>query len=183
MNKDLKILIVDDERELCEALKGILIKGNKYEIDTSESAEEAIQKIEDGHFALILCDYKLGGDKTGLDVLFRAKEKDPNVITILMTGFGTDQLAVRAVAEGVYDYLVKPFKSILDVKNVVERGMKYYILLKKYDEKLADEESQKELLKETLEKAKRTREILKMLVNKIGAHSGEDIEGGNAGGL
>lgn len=171
METGYKILVVDDEKELCDTLKNILSQGNKYNVYTSDSVEDALKKMEENNFALVLSDYKLGGDKTGLDVLFRAKEKDPNVITVLVTGYGTDQLAIRAVAEGVYDYLTKPFKSILDVKNVVERGMKYYILVKKYNEKISDEELQKEMLKETLEKARRTREILRMLVNKLSGNS------------
>lgn len=177
MSKE-RILVVDDEPDLCGVLKDILVRGDRYIVDTAGTAEEAIRLIEAGGFALVLCDYKLGGEKNGLDILFRAKEKDPNVITILMTGFGTDQIAVRAVAEGVYDYLTKPFKSILDVKNAVERGMKYYLLLKKYNEKVADESLQRELLKETLEKARRTREILRMLVSKLGTQevNGEPLD-------
>ena len=176
MEKSPKILVVDDEEELCQVLKNLLSGGKRYNVDTVSTAEEAMAKVEVEKFALILCDYKLGGDKTGLDVLFKAKEKDPNVITILMTGFGTDQLAIRAVAEGVYDYITKPFKSILDVRNVVDRGMRYYNLLVKYDERVCDEELQRELLKATLEKARRTREILRALVTKIGGAPGGDAE-------
>jgi len=95
-----------------------------------------------------------------------------------MTGYGTDQVAVRAVAEGVYDYLTKPFKSIMDVKNIVERGMRYYELLRKYKEKVEDEALQKELLKQTLEKAKRTREILRLLMAKLGTQA--DAPGADA---
>jgi len=167
MGERLKILVVDDEVELCQVLQKLFSQSNKYDVFTAESAEHALELLGKDTFALVLCDYKLGGEKTGLDVLFQAREKDPNVITILMTGFGTDQLGIRAVAEGVYDYITKPFKSMLDVKNVVERGLHFYSLLLKYNEKVADDELQKELLKETLEKARRTREILRMLVNKM----------------
>lgn len=176
MHRD-RILIVDDETDLCDVLRDILSRGGKYEIFTASSSEEAIARIAETSFALVLCDYKLGGETNGLDVLFKAKEKDPNMITILMTGYGTDQIAVRAVAEGVYDYLTKPFKSILDVKNVVERGMRYYDLLRKYKGKVEDEALQKELLKQTLDKARRTREILRLLMAKLGA-SPEDVEAG-----
>ena len=176
MEKCPKILVVDDEEELCQVLKNLLSGGSRYSVEAVTSAEEAIAKIDVEKFALILCDYKLGGEKTGLDVLFRAKEKDPNIITILMTGFGTDQLAIRAVAEGVYDYITKPFKSILDVRNIVDRGMRYYTLLVKYDERVCDEELQRELLKATLEKARRTREILRTLVTKIGGAASAGTE-------
>ncbi len=176
MPNQFKILVVDDEKELCNVLRDILSRGSKYEVVTSESVDDAIAKLEADTFALVLCDYKLGGDRTGLDVLFRAKERDPNVVTVLMTGYGTDQIAIRAVAEGVYDYLTKPFKSILDVKNVVERGIKYYELLCKYKAKEEDEALQKELLKQTLEKARRTREILRLLMAKLGSPA-DSLEG------
>jgi DNA-binding NtrC family response regulator len=176
MEKCPRILIVDDEEELCQVLTNLLSGGKRYSVESVTTAEAAMAKIETEQFALILCDYKLGGEKTGLDVLFKAKEKDPNVITILMTGFGTDQLAIRAVAEGVYDYITKPFKSILDVRNIVDRGMRYYTLLVKYDERVCDEELQRELLKATLEKARRTREILRALVTKIGGAPGAGAE-------
>lgn len=167
MEARLKILVVDDEVDICQGLQKLFSQSNKYEVFVAESAEQALELLEKDTFALVLCDYKLGGEKTGLDVLFKAREKDPNVITILMIGFGTDQLGIRAVAEGLYDYITKPFKSMLDVKNVVERGLHFYSLLMKYNEKIADDELQKELLKETLEKARRTREILRMLVSKM----------------
>lgn len=163
-----RILIVDDHPGLCNVLMNILSSGDRYQVDAVQTFEEAMRFIEAGDLALVLCDYNLGEEKNGLDILFNAKEKDPNVITILMTGFGTDQIATRAVAEGVYDYLIKPFKSILDVTNAVERGMKYHLLLKKYHAKVADESLQRELLRETLEKERRTRAILQMLARRLG---------------
>lgn len=163
----LKILVVDDEKDICDLLSRILSRPPEFLVDCAQSAEIAERKLDTESYALVLSDYKLEEGKTGLDVLYHAKLRHPNIITILMTGYGSDNIATRAVAEGVYDYLLKPFRSILEVKNAVDRGLRYYALLTKYNEKLADASLQKELLEETLEKARRTREILRALVQKI----------------
>jgi two-component system, NtrC family, response regulator AtoC len=167
MERKKKILLVDDEEDLCFLLKRILARGNKYEIHTASEIPAAVKKIKEEDFALVLSDYTLPGDGDGLDILFKAKEKNPNVITILMTAYGTDQLAIRAVAEGVYDYLLKPFKSVLEVQNVVERGLRYFDLVDKYNREVSDTASQKEMLKEVLVRARRTRKILRELGPRI----------------
>ncbi|MCP4653226.1 MAG: response regulator [Candidatus Omnitrophica bacterium] len=161
--KKFEILIVEDEKELCAALKQVLSKNHRCCVDTAFSVDQAFAAIDQKEYALILCDYKLGEERDGLDILFHAKAKNPHIITILMTGYGTATLATRAVAEGVYDYITKPFKSIMDVRNVVDRGLNYYSLLIRYNKKVKDATIQKELLKETLLKVKRTEEILDSL--------------------
>ncbi len=168
METKLKILLVDDEKNLCQLLANLLAGNKNREILIANSAGMALDLLERETFALVLADYRLKGDETnGLDILYRAKEKNPNVITILITGYGSDQLAIRAVAEGVYDYLTKPFRSIIDVKNTVDRGLRYYELLTRFNEKMAGPRMQEELLRETLERARRTRRILRMLVSKL----------------
>jgi two-component system response regulator AtoC len=165
--KVLKILVVEDDKSMRETLRYLLSWDRKQKVYTAESAAEAKELLGREDFALVMADYRLKGGGDGLDVLFGAKERNPNVITILITAYGNDRLAIRAVAEGVYDYLTKPFKSVLEVKNTVARGLRYYRLLTRYREKVADVKLQKELLQETMEKTRRTRKLLRMLVNKL----------------
>lgn len=167
MLKRLKILIVDDDKAMRETLRYILSWDKRQEVYSADSAAEARELLNRENFALVIADYKLKGGGSGLDVLFHAKGRNPNVVTILITAFGNDRLAVRAVAEGVYDYLTKPFRSVLDVKNTVARGLRYYRLLTGYNEKVANIKLQKELLQETMEKTRRTRRLLRMLVSKL----------------
>ena len=101
MKRKLKILLVDDQEALCKMLKKVLSWSKNREVITANSADEAMAHLEREEFALVMADCKLGGTRNGLDILYSAKAKDPNVITILITGYGSNQLAVRAVAEGV----------------------------------------------------------------------------------
>ena len=167
MQTPLRLLVVDDENDMCLLLQKTLTRPNERQVDYANSAVEATVKLDRQEYALVLADYSLGPGQSGLDILFAAKARYPRCITILMTGYDTDQLAIRAVAEGVYDYLTKPFENLLAVKNTVDRGIRYYSLLLQYHEKCADELAQQELLAQTLEKARRTQELLTILVEKL----------------
>ncbi|MFT4703144.1 MAG: two-component system response regulator PilR (NtrC family) [Bradymonadia bacterium] len=105
-----KILIVDDERSMREFVS-ILLRKEGHEIDTAESGEVAIEKmdVEPGAFDVVLTDLKMPGC-SGLDVLAHAKKVDPSTQVILMTAYATSDTAVEAMKQGARDYVTKPFK-------------------------------------------------------------------------
>ena len=113
-----RILVVDDEKSLVLALKGLL-KKEGYEVDVAYSGEEAIAKIEPGTFHLVITDLSLGG-KSGMDVLARAREVDPELAVVMITAYGSEKIAVEAMKAGAHDYIPKPFDND-EIRVVVRR--------------------------------------------------------------
>lgn len=103
------ILIVDDEAFIRENLERILAEDG-YRPFSTESGAEAVKKVSEEDVDLVLLDLNLGA-KSGLDVLRELKEVDPEVLVIIITGYGTVESAVEALKMGAYDYMKKPFKA------------------------------------------------------------------------
>ncbi len=104
-----KILIVDDEAFIRENLERVLAEDG-YRPFSTVSAEEAIKQVGTEDIDLVLLDLNLG-TRSGLDVLAALKEVDPEVLVIIITGYGTVESAVEALKMGAYDYIKKPFKA------------------------------------------------------------------------
>jgi Nif-specific regulatory protein len=103
-----KILVVDDDQGIRFFL-GEVLKKKKYEVDTASSAEQALNKVKKDNYSLIILDVRLPGI-SGIEVIKRLKELDSAVPIIVMTAYGSKELAVQAVQEGAYDFFVKPIK-------------------------------------------------------------------------
>jgi len=104
-----KILIVDDEAFIRENLERILAEDG-YRPFSTESGDEAVRRVAEEEVDLVLLDLNLG-TKSGLDVLAALREVDPEVLVIIITGYGTVESAVEALKMGAYDYIKKPFKA------------------------------------------------------------------------
>jgi len=102
-----KIFIVDDELIMRKSLSGWLERDG-YEVDTAESGEEALEKLKETRFDLLLVDIKMEGI-SGLDVLKHVRENDPDVAVVMITAYGSISTAIEAIKNGAYDYLLKPF--------------------------------------------------------------------------
>ncbi len=109
MSDKVKILLVDDETGILDTLQ-ILFRGEGYEVTTANSGKAALASIEAAKPDIVLTDIRMPG-AGGLDVLQRAREVDPEMAVILMTAQASLQSAVRAVNEGAYYYLQKPFAN------------------------------------------------------------------------
>jgi DNA-binding NtrC family response regulator len=117
-----KILIVDDERDICRALE-FLLSREGYRIVTADSGQEALRKIEAEDFDLVITDMKMEG-MDGLQVLENSLAMRPNLIVVIMTAFASVESAVEAMKKGASDYLVKPFINE-DVKMTVRRLLEH----------------------------------------------------------
>jgi len=104
-----KILIVDDEDFIRENLERLLGEDGYRPISTA-SPEEAIAIVAAEEISLVLLDLNLGSS-SGLDVLRAMREVDPEILVIIITGYGTVESAVKALKIGAYDYIKKPFKA------------------------------------------------------------------------
>jgi len=102
-----KILIVDDELIMRESLAGWLERDG-YAVQTAPSGEDALEKLKEIRFDILLVDIKMEGI-SGLDVLRHVKENDPDVAIVMITAYGSIPTAIEAMKNGAYDYMLKPF--------------------------------------------------------------------------
>lgn len=105
----MKILLVDDESSILETLR-ILFKGEGYQVDTALGGAAGVAAMEEDRPDIVVSDIRMPG-VSGLDLLARAREIDPEIAVILMTAQASLQSAMRAVNEGAYYYIQKPFSN------------------------------------------------------------------------
>ncbi|MBC8377441.1 MAG: sigma-54-dependent Fis family transcriptional regulator [FCB group bacterium] len=118
-----KILIVDDEQLQRESLAGFLKKIG-YDVSTAESAQTALAHMYKHPVDIVLSDYKMPY-MTGADLLKEVKSRHPNVILVLITAFGTVDIAVDAMKSGAWDFLTKPVD--LDQLETLLKGIEDHI--------------------------------------------------------
>ena len=117
------ILVVDDEAGMREGCRRVLTPAG-YNVDTAAELNTALDLVQGGEYDLYLLDVMLP-DGSGLDLLASIIQHDPHAICIIITGFGSIELAVEAVRHGAYDFLSKPFASdelLISVSQGLEWG-------------------------------------------------------------
>jgi len=120
INKE-QILVVDDEEDLRKSIVEILTLDG-FEVDQAGSAEEAAEKLSQTAYDVLITDYNLPG-KTGVELLEESLVRYPEIIGIVITGYGTIETAVSAIKKGAYNYLTKPFK-LVELPIMVRKGLK-----------------------------------------------------------
>ena len=117
-----RILIVDDEENFRHMLS-VILKKEKYDVETASNGEEGLQKIDGEEFDQILCDIRMPG-MDGLDFLKEVQKRQIDASIIMMSAYGTIDTAIEAMKLGAYDYISKPFKPdeiILTLRKAEER--------------------------------------------------------------
>jgi response regulator RpfG family c-di-GMP phosphodiesterase len=115
-----RILVVDDEKVIREILAEFLtLEG--YVVRSVEDGEKALTELRMRPYDLVISDLKMPR-VSGLQLLEKITEENINVLTVIMTGFGTVETAIEAMKKGAYDYILKPFK-VEEVIHVVQRGL------------------------------------------------------------
>ena len=107
MAKKISILIVDDEESVRDSLYNWFIEDG-YRVECAENAKKALLMLESDQFDIILADIKMPG-MDGLEMLRRIKAFRKESIVIVMTAFATVDTAVKALKDGAFDYVTKPF--------------------------------------------------------------------------
>jgi len=102
-----KLLVVDDELIVRDSL-GNWFREEGYRVDTAESAGKALTCLAETRYDLALVDIKMPGTD-GMDLQERMRKIDPEMVVIIMTGYASVETAVRALKNGAYDYVSKPF--------------------------------------------------------------------------
>ena len=118
-----EILIVDDERDICTLISGIL-EDEGYTTRRAHGSREAIESFRLRRPSLVILDVWLqGSEHDGLEVLKIIKRDDPSVPVVMISGHGTIDTAVAAIKSAAYDFIEKPFKSdrlLLVVQRAIE---------------------------------------------------------------
>ena len=128
-----KILVVDDEQSMREFLD-IMLKKEGYKVSLASNGEEVLKLIEKDIFDLVLLDIRMP-KMDGIAVLKKIKATSPETVVIMITAYASADTAIKAMKEGAYDYITKPFKVEeikLIIKNALEKKnlQKENILLK-----------------------------------------------------
>ncbi len=114
------ILVVDDEESMRDSCYKIL-KKDGFLADTARDGSIGLEKIEKNKPDLVLIDLKMPGI-SGMEVLEKIKEIDPNIIPVVITGYSTVESAVEAMKKGAYDFLPKPFTPE-ELRIIISRGL------------------------------------------------------------
>src|SRR6266550_5578795 len=120
MREQPKVLVVDDEESVVVTIKAIL-QLDGYDVATTTSGAQARAMVRDTEYDLVLTDLRLE-DGDGLDVLKAVRERHPETITIMLTGYASLESAIQAIRAGAYDYLVKP-SEVEELRSTVARGI------------------------------------------------------------
>lgn len=114
------ILVIDDEETMRDSCTQILIRDG-FQAETAENGTIGLEKIKETKPDLILVDLKMPGI-SGMEVLEKIEEIDPNIISVVITGYATVESAVDAMKVGAYDFLPKPF-SPDQLRLIIRRGL------------------------------------------------------------
>src|SRR5262245_48634687 len=109
-----RILIADDQRDLLDALR-LLLKGAGIGMDAVTSPDAVVDAVASGTYDLLLMDLNYTGDTTsgreGIDLLARVQQRDSLLPVVVMTGWGSVDLAVETMRRGVCDFVQKPWDN------------------------------------------------------------------------
>lgn len=110
------ILVVDDQKVLRKNL-AFYLKSQGYDVDTADSGEEALEKIGNTYFDIVISDYRMG-KISGFDLMKKTREIHPATEFIMITGFGNIPLAVEMVKSGASDFIPKPFEYVTILEKI-----------------------------------------------------------------
>ncbi len=152
MSETYSVLVVEDEAGTLATLSATL-EGAGYEVTGLEKGAEALQMIRSRSFNVIVTDIRLP-DVGGLEILELAKEINPEVAVIVMTGYTGIETAVNAVNNGAYAYFVKPVNPD-EIKTIIANALKQQKLLLENRRLVDDLQQSNKLLFETNEELKK----------------------------
>ena len=117
------ILIIDDEKAIRKTLSEIL-SYEGYKIEEAGDGEEGLKRFQEKAYDVVLCDIKMP-KLDGIEFLDKAREANPDVPVIMISGHGTIETAVEAVKKGAYDYISKPpdlNRLLITIRNAMDKN-------------------------------------------------------------
>jgi CheY-like chemotaxis protein len=103
-----RILVVDDEASVLITYR-LILERQGYQVAACRSAHDAIAELQHQEFDLVLCDYSLEDHHTGLEVIAAARQRQPDVPAVLLTGYATFEASDEAALQSV-NVLLKPIE-------------------------------------------------------------------------
>ncbi|MBI3267495.1 MAG: sigma-54-dependent Fis family transcriptional regulator [Planctomycetes bacterium] len=168
-----KILVVDDEPVTCQLLDRVFAREG-YSVSSAGSAAEAIGKGKATFFEVVITDLRLP-ESDGFEVLRGFREASPETQVILVTGYGSVEVAVRAVKEGAFDFISKPFK-VEEIKLSVRRACEQRRLLRE-NRQLKEEMLEKYGMSSLVGRSKPMTEVYKTIAKVLDTRSTVLIQG------
>ena len=120
-DKNLHIMVVDDEQSMCEFLEIILLRNN-YQVSCFTDAFAAVSSLETTNYDLVISDIKMPM-MSGLEMLRTVKKKSPTTEMIMITAFASTTSVIEAMKNGAFDYINKPFK-VDEILLTIEKALK-----------------------------------------------------------
>lgn len=117
---NVNVLVIDDETGMREGCRRALAS-HGFQVSTAEHGAEGLRRLREEQFDLVLIDAMMPG-LSGLELLDRIHEDDPDIACIMITGYATVDLAAQAMKRGAHDFLPKPFTAD-ELLAVVQRGL------------------------------------------------------------
>jgi DNA-binding NtrC family response regulator len=117
-----QILIIDDERAIRKTL-GEILSYEGYKVEEASDGEEGLKKFKEKNFDVVLCDIKMP-KLDGIEFLDKAREANPDIPIIMISGHGTIETAVEAVKKGAFDYISKPpdlNRLLITLRNAMDK--------------------------------------------------------------
>jgi len=121
MKNDYGILVVDDEFSVRDSLQR-WFKEEGFRVGTAENAKEAMQRLQEAAWDIVLLDIKMPG-MDGLELQRRIYQQDPSIIVIMITAYATVSTAVQALKNGAFDYVTKPFDPD-ELTHLINNGLR-----------------------------------------------------------
>jgi len=115
-----RILIVDDEKSMCQYLS-IMLKKEGYQVKTANSGKKAISEVKNSNYDVLITDIRMEG-MDGIEVLTAVKEIDPTLPVIIMTAYASQKTAIEALNRGAFYYLIKRAKNE-EIKMVIRNAL------------------------------------------------------------
>ena len=122
----IKVLIVDDEKNMCDACRKALERIG-FNVKTTLDSLDALRILQDESFDIIICDVKLPR-MDGIELLQKIKEINSNTIVIMITAFADVETAVKSIKLGAYEYICKPFNPE-QIRVIVNKALKQKMLI------------------------------------------------------
>ncbi len=105
-----RILVIDDELDMLMLLRMIIEDKTDYEVETTNNPSEGLKLLTENHYDLVITDLKMPG-MDGIELFDELKEIKPDIPVIIITAYGSLEIADEAMKKGVADFITKPFRQ------------------------------------------------------------------------
>ena len=105
-----KILVIDDEMDMLMMLRMLIEDNTDHSVETTNNPSEGLKRLSDEPFDLVITDLKMPGID-GMELFAEIRKSVPHLPVILITAYGSQEVADEAIREGISDFITKPFKK------------------------------------------------------------------------